>query len=190
MNTPGSPTNPNGTDGAYIDNNETPGEKHFPRLDTDGATDLFRLSRGCETGAHGPYSCYPLTWKTTFEVYESLNVSWQVWQDTDNFDDNPLAWFKQYQTAPNGSALHDHGNSFSFTLDDFYAAAAAGTLPQVSFIVGPTELSEHPPWQPKDGAWLHQQVFNAVTKSPKYNSTVLLISYDGMVPPDHSDYDG
>lgn len=67
-------------------------------------------------------------------------------------------------------------------LNAFYEAAANGTLPEVSFIVGPAELSEHPPYMPKDGAWLQQQIVNAVTKSPKYASTVLLISYDGTVP--------
>ncbi len=64
-------------------------------------------------------------------------------------------------------------------LDKFYSDAAAGTLPQVSYIIGPTELSEHPPYQPKDGAWLQQQVVNAVIKGKAYNETALIISYDG-----------
>jgi phospholipase C len=102
-----------------------------------------------------------------------------VWQDTDNFDDNPNAWFKQYQDAGPGSPLYEHGNSFLYTLDNFTAAAASGTLPMISVVVGQNELSEHPPWMPKDGAWLQQQIFNAVTSSPKYNSTALIVSYDG-----------
>lgn len=63
-------------------------------------------------------------------------------------------------------------------LDKFYADAAAGTLPQISYIIGPTELSEHPPYQPKDGAWLQQQVVNAVVNGKSYKNTVLIISYD------------
>ena len=63
-------------------------------------------------------------------------------------------------------------------LDAFYEQAKNGTLPAVSYIVGPMELSEHPPYSPHDGAWLQKQVVNAVTSSPKYNSTALLISYD------------
>jgi phospholipase C len=66
-------------------------------------------------------------------------------------------------------------------LKKFYSDAAAGTLPQVSYIVGPMELSEHPPYLPKDGAWLQRQVAEAVMNSPKYNSTVLIISYDGNI---------
>ena len=63
-------------------------------------------------------------------------------------------------------------------LEKFYEDAAAGTLPQISYIVGPAELSEHPPYQPKDGAWLQQKVVDVVTSSPLYNNTVLIISYD------------
>lgn len=138
---------------------------------------LISSRSGCEDGS---ISCYPLSWKTIFEFYEDAGVSWQVYQDTDNFDDNPLAWFSQYQTALPGTPLAEKGMSY-VGLDAFYKAAANGTLPEVSFIVGPAELSEHPPYMPKDGAWLQQQVVNAVTKSPKYSSTVLIISYDGMV---------
>jgi phospholipase C len=112
------------------------------------------------------------------EYYTNAGVSWQLYQDTDNFDDNPLAWFKQFQTASNTSTLGKSGMSF-VGLDKFYSDAAAGTLPKVSYIVGPAELSEHPPYQPKDGAWLQKQVVDAVVNSPVYNKTALIISYDG-----------
>jgi len=63
-------------------------------------------------------------------------------------------------------------------LQDFYDNAAAGTLPAVSYIIGPAELSEHQPYQPKDGAWLQQQVVNAVVNGKGYNKTALIVSYD------------
>lgn len=63
-------------------------------------------------------------------------------------------------------------------MEKFYEDAAAGTLPQVSYIVGPAELSEHQPYQPKDGAWLQQKIVDVVTQSPSYKNTVLIISYD------------
>ncbi|KAJ5488277.1 Phosphoesterase [Penicillium expansum] len=139
--------------GVYIDNNEVP---------------------GCDD--HG-INCYPLKWKTVYDFYEEAGVSWQLFQDTNNFDDNPLAWFQQFQTAPKNSPLAKKGMSF-VGLDSFYQAAANGTLPEVSFIVGPFELSEHPPYMPKDGGWLQKKVVDAVTSSPKYNSTLLMISFD------------
>jgi phospholipase C len=121
-------------------------------------------------------------WKTFPEYLEDAGISWQVWQDFDNFEDNMLAYFEQYQLAANGSALRNKGNSYP-GLDAFYAAAAKGDLPQVSWIIGPQEQSEHPPNLPKDGAWLQKKVVDAITSSPSYKDTVLIISYDGMMQP-------
>ena|SRR5207248_6123182 len=66
-------------------------------------------------------------------------------------------------------------------LDKFYADAKAGTLPQVSYIIGPTELSEHPPYSPRDGAWLQTQIVDAVARGKAYNKTVLIISFNGTI---------
>ncbi|RMZ86629.1 hypothetical protein DV736_g6143, partial [Chaetothyriales sp. CBS 134916] len=168
INVPGSPQDPS-QGGVYIDNHETP---------------------GCELPG---LNCYPLEWTTAPEVYEKAGVTWQIYQDTDNFDDNPLAWFKQYQVAQNNTALYERGMSFT-GLQKFYDDAANGELPMISYIIGPTELSEHPPYAPHDGAWLQQQVVNAVTKGKNWNSTALIISYDETggwgdhVLPYHSPY--
>ncbi|TVY24206.1 Non-hemolytic phospholipase C [Lachnellula hyalina] len=153
INVPGSPQTESEGGYPYIDNNETP---------------------GCETGG---FNCYPLSWKTAAEHYQDANVSWDVFQDADNFDDNPLAWFKQFQDALPGSQLNNKGMVGS-SLDDFYARAANGTLPAVSYIIGPAELSEHPPYSPRDGAWLQKKVVDAVTQGKGYAETALVISYD------------
>lgn len=138
--------------------------------------DYIYLS-GCDENG---INCYPLKWKTIFEIYEKAGVSWQVYQDKNNFDDNPLAWFEQYQDAPASSAPASKGMAF-LGLDKFYKNAAAGTLPEISFIIGPAELSEHQPYMPKDGAWLQKKVIDSVVNRPKYNSSLLLISYDSMM---------
>lgn len=134
----------------------------------------------CNLGCEKPgLDCYPLTWKTTPEFYQEAGVPWQIYQDTDNFDDNPLAWFKQYQEAAPGTPLFDRGMAI-LGLDTFYAQAKNGTLPAVSLIIGPTQLSEHPPFSPHDGAWLQKQIVDAVTTGAAYSKSVLMISYDGM----------
>eukprot|EP00918_Siedleckia_nematoides_P064146 GHVU01139496.1.p1 GENE.GHVU01139496.1~~GHVU01139496.1.p1 ORF type:complete len:622 (-),score=41.72 GHVU01139496.1:28-1893(-) len=153
INAPGSPQNASQGGNPYIDNNEIPG------------CDFENIN------------CFPLSWKTVPEFYQASNVSWQVFQDVDNFDDNPLAWFSQYMQAANGSALSDRGMAF-LGLEDFYARAANGTLPAVSYIIGPAELSEHQPYLPRDGAWLQKQVYDAVTTGKNWNTSALIISYD------------
>ena len=89
---------------------------------------------GCEYPKRN-LNCFPLTWKTNPEYWQDAGVTWQVYQDTDNFDDNPLAWFNQFQQAPNSSALAQKGMAF-LGLDDFYSQADQGKLPQVSIIIG------------------------------------------------------
>ncbi|KAM0738212.1 hypothetical protein ACQRIT_007404 [Beauveria bassiana] len=154
INSPGGPQKPDQGGNPYIDNHETP---------------------GCEAGG---INCYPLKWKTTGEMFEKANVSWTVFQDTDdNFDDNPYAWFGQFQDAPESSPLYKKGMVGS-SMDSFYERAANGTLPELSYIIGPMVLSEHTPYMPKDGGWLQRKIADAVIKSPKYNRTVLIYSYD------------
>ncbi|KAI9695152.1 MAG: hypothetical protein M1820_008858 [Bogoriella megaspora] len=152
INCPGGPQTPD-QGGMTIDNSDTP---------------------GCELPNT---NCYPFSWKTYAEYLQDAGITWQVYQDEDNFGDNAPPWFTQFQNAPNISELYQRGMTF-VGLEKFYADARAGTLPAVSYIIGPAELSEHPPYQPKDGAWLQQQVVNAVTTGDAYNSSVLMISYD------------
>jgi phospholipase C len=108
-------------------------------------------------------------------------VTWQVYQDEDNYGDDLLIdSFSQYQNAPADSPLTIYGASYP-GLQKFYDDAAAGTLPRVSWIVGPAELSEHATYGPQDGAWLQRQIVEAVVNGAAYNETVLMISYDGML---------
>ncbi|PHH79460.1 hypothetical protein CDD82_2379 [Ophiocordyceps australis] len=153
INAPGSPQRPDQGGNPYIDNNEVP---------------------GCEPGG---FNCFPLKWTTAGELYEAAGVSWQVFQDEDNFDDNPYAWFEQFQHSKSTSSLYRRGFK-GLSLNTFYDLAANGSLPEVSYIVGPMQLSEHPPYSPNDGAWLQTQIAQAVINSPKYNKTALIVSYD------------
>lgn len=153
VNTKGSPSNPDGRGGNILNN---------------------RASPGCDSAGN---NCFPFTWKTTPEYLQDAGISWKVWQDFDNFEDNMLAYFKQYQDDSTGGNLREKGISFP-GLDAFYDACANGTLPQVSYIIGPQEQSEHAPNMPIDGAWLQRNVVEAVMNSPLYNSTALIISYD------------
>jgi phospholipase C len=72
------------------------------------------------------------TWSTMGEVLEEAGVSWKVYQQVDNFDDNAFAWFANYQAARPGDPLFDKGMYRSRSvIDSFEADVAAGTLPQV-----------------------------------------------------------
>jgi phospholipase C len=127
------------------------------------------------------------TWTTYAERLEATGVSWKVYQDlADNFSDNSLAGFRQFrQPFADGtpSPLVAKGLSTTLTngnLDGLRADIQAGTLPQVSWIVAPAALSEHPsPSSPVLGAWYTQEVLNSLTADPDlWSRTVLLVMFD------------
>lgn len=161
INVPGGPQAPD-QGGPYTDNYETP---------------------GCESevGGSPKVNCYPLKWKTFPEYMQDAGVDWQVYQESlslnGNFDDNDLAYFQAFQQANASSPLAQRGLSF-LGFDTFVQQAANGTLPMVSYIIGPAQLSEHPPYSPQDGGWFQRYIVDAITSSPKYSRTALIISYD------------
>jgi phospholipase C len=124
-------------------------------------------------------------WTTYPERLEAAGVSWRCYQDmADNFGDNPLANFLQYRAAWRGDAgsrkvLADKGLSTS-ALDALRADVLADRLPQISWVVGTEEGSEHPgPSSPAQGAAYTAKVIEALTANPAvWARTVLFINYD------------
>lgn len=144
--------------GPVLDNNESP---------------------GCDETDNGePMSCRPLRWKTVPEYLQDAGITWQYYQDKDNFGDDPLVFFERFvKAASRKEEIAKRGTSH-IGLDRFYHDAKEGKLPQVSFIVAPTQLSEHPPYTPNDGAWLQRKVAEAVMHGKNWNSTAIIYSYD------------
>lgn len=143
-------------------------------------------------------------WTTYPERLQAAGVSWKVYQNLpDNFTDNPLAGFRRYREAnrargnppkatrfpayqPADESISPLLKGISNTLPDggFLQAMkddiAAGTLPQVSWIVAPATYSEHPdPSSPVQGGWYTQEVLDALTADPAvWSRTVLLVNFD------------
>ncbi|MFO1476449.1 MAG: phospholipase C, phosphocholine-specific [Verrucomicrobiota bacterium] len=120
------------------------------------------------------------TWTTYPERLQNAGINWKVYQETDNYDDNALAWFVQYRNAAPGNPLYDNGMA---TVPDLVAAfkkdVTNGTLPRVSWIIAKTADSEHPPYSPANGAVLTRQLLDALHSNPAiYNSTVFMLTWD------------
>ncbi len=95
---------------------------------------------------------------------------------------NPLPWFDTVK------ADDQLGNIQS--VDRFYAAAKAGALPAVSWVVPSDAVSEHPPAPVSAGQSYVTSLVNAVMRSPDWSSTAIFLSwddwggfYDHVVPP-------
>jgi phospholipase C len=119
------------------------------------------------------------SWTTYPERLDAAGVSWRVYQQQDNYDDNPLAWFKQYKTAAQSSSLWVNGMARRGA-DAFAADVAAGTLPAVSWIIAPTAESEHPAYPPAYGAnFTAQRVLTALAAHPDvWAKTVVFLNFD------------
>ncbi|HET6866921.1 MAG TPA: alkaline phosphatase family protein [Solirubrobacteraceae bacterium] len=117
-----------------------------------------------------------LSWTTMPEQLQARGISWKVYGSADgNFGDNVLPYFKQYWTDPtlNANALTP---SFPGT---FQADVAAGTLPQVSWVLAPLIASEHPPAPEIYGELVASQVLSTLVSNPAtWAKTALFITYD------------
>ena len=76
------------------------------------------------------------------------------------------------------------------SVSNFYSAARAGTLPQVSWVVPSGDESDHPPSPISAGQSYVTSVVNAVMQSPDWSSTAIFLSwddwggfYDHVLPP-------
>jgi phospholipase C len=101
---------------------------------------------------------------------------------------NPLPWF---DTVRQDGRL---GNIAP--LRKFCAAARAGRLPAVSWVVPSQRVSEHPPGLVSVGEAYVTSLVNAVMRSPNWKSTAIFVTwddwggfYDHVVPP-HVDVNG
>ena len=120
------------------------------------------------------------TWTTYPERLQSAGISWRVYQAADNYDDNALDWFRSFIRAPVGDPLYERGRRRATdVVQAFRDDVEAGELPQVSWIVAPTALSEHPPYPLSAGQSLTQRLLQALASNPSVaRSTVFFLTFD------------
>jgi phospholipase C len=118
------------------------------------------------------------SWETYPERLEQAGISWRVYHDLDDYECNVLKFFTQYQKAPRSSALYEHAlknRPFYELLSDL----RTGNIPQVTWIVPPSTLSEHPDYLPAAGEDHTAQVLAALWSNPKlWARTAVIINYD------------
>jgi len=118
------------------------------------------------------------SWETYPERLQRAGVTWRVYHDLDDYGCNMLKYFTQYQTAPRGSPLRENA------LDNrpFYELLwdiRRGNLPQVTWIVPSSDLSEHPDYLPAAGEDHTAQVLAALWSNPKlWAKTAVILNYD------------
>jgi len=132
-------------------------------------------------------------WPTYAERLQAAGVSWRVYQEYDNYGDNPLALFANFRGIDSASPLYQRGRAWvegsnagnAKTADGEHLVAAFASdvaddrLPRVSWIVAPTKLCEHPEATPAAGEDLTARLVAALASNPEvWGKTALILNYD------------
>ena len=100
---------------------------------------------------------------------EAAGLDWACYQaTTPDARYNPVAYYPERERDPRARR----------TFGDFLAAAAAGTLPAVSWVVPEDPLTEHPPAPPQWGQRFAALTVAAVAGGPAWRETALVLNYD------------
>ena len=129
-----------------------------------------------------------LEWESYPERLQHAGIDWYLYQETDNYDDNMLPFFKGIMKDTK-SELYRRANSFIPTPKGQPAGPAliervrndvvSGNLPQVSWILSSRENSEHPTATPAAGADFVDGVLKALQADPKvWAKTVVFVNFD------------
>ncbi|HVY90302.1 MAG TPA: alkaline phosphatase family protein [Hyphomonadaceae bacterium] len=118
------------------------------------------------------------TWETYPERLQRAGISWRVYHDKDDYGCNVLKYFTQFQNLPETSPLYDNAirdRPFETLLADL----RSGNIPQVTWIVPPAAVSEHPSYLPAAGEDHTSQILSALWSNPKlWARTAFIINYD------------
>jgi phospholipase C len=119
-----------------------------------------------------------LGWETYPERLERGGISWRIYHDWDDYGCNVVRNFSAYQHAGKRSPLRDHAlrpRPHYELLHDI----VTGNLPQVTWIVPTSSVSEHPDFLPAAGEDHTRSVLAALwSNRALWAKSVVIINYD------------
>ncbi|TAL85666.1 MAG: phospholipase C, phosphocholine-specific [Rhodanobacter sp.] len=133
------------------------------------------------------------TWTNYAQRLQDAGINWKVYQEFDNYGDNTMQFFAAFRGLPHDSPLYRRGRAWAAgsTLANAKASRGehlvaqfardidSGQLPQVSWIVPPYIMSEHPRATPAYGASMIARLLEALAARPEvWSKTVFLLCYD------------
>ena len=122
-----------------------------------------------------------LDWPTVPALLTDNDVSWKVYQDpTSQTLFNVLTYFKDFVKPATATEVENAAKALAPVYPaEFAADVAAGTLPQVSWIMPPAFGCEHPATPPEYGEWLVAQILETLVANPEvWAQTIFLVVYD------------
>ena len=145
----------------------------------------------------------PYAWTDITDLLHEAGVSWGYYVGENTCirrpcpkGDGPQTVSSQVAIAGFRTVAENHQLENIRPHADFFAAAADGSLPSVSWVLPYQRFAEHPPDDIRDGqAWV-TKVVNAVMRGPAWDSSVIYLTWDDWggfydnVPPTVVDKNG
>ncbi len=114
-------------------------------------------------------------WPIILDLLDAADVSWKIYYiGSDGVEvgdtDNVAVFWSKYAHDPRTTA----------TIDEYYDDCRRGTLPNVSWIIPSysMQFDEHPDADVSVGMGFQQQVIEALSGSPHWGKSALLLTYD------------
>jgi phospholipase C len=119
-----------------------------------------------------------LRWETYPERLERAGITWRVYHEWDDYGCNVLRYFAQYARSGRTSPLREHALRVRAHYELLHDLRT-GNLPQVTWIVPPSTVSEHPDYLPVAGENHTREVLEALWSNPRvWAKSVVIINYD------------
>ncbi len=117
-------------------------------------------------------------WETYPERLQRAGITWRVYHDVDDYNCYVCKYFPAFADAPATSDLH-HNLMRNRGFDELLADLRTGNIPQVTWIVPPSTVTEHPAYLPAAGEHHTAQVLTALWSNPAlWARTVVILNYD------------
>jgi len=116
-------------------------------------------------------------WETYPERLERAGISWQVYYDVyDDYLMNMTRFFKPFQSP--GTPLYNRARRGQ-PIDRFLENLRTGNFPQVTWVLGHAEQTEHPQYYPASGEHFVRTILQALWSNPKvWSRTAFILMYD------------
>ena len=119
-----------------------------------------------------------LDWETYPERLTRAGVSWRIYHDFDDYGCNVVKYFSTFANADRQSELRDAALR-NRPLYELLHDLATGNIPQVTWIVPPSTVSEHPDYLPAAGEDHTREVLEALWSNPRvWARSVVIVNYD------------
>ena len=118
------------------------------------------------------------SWESYPERLERADISWRIYHELDDYGCNVCKFLSQYQNLPPISPLFEN----ALRNRPFYELLAdlrRGNIPQVTWIVPPSTMSEHPDYLPAAGEDYTRQILEALWSNRElWKRSLFILNYD------------